>query len=755
MNKSRLLSGSLAWRLGSAFTLIVLLVGIISIYRQYRDSDHTLRKLVQQRAEAELRQAASLLKHNLFSEGVQRLNFIAESNAMDRYYSLGETGRLIAKMEMERLLSRLQRNNFKIFHSIRFLENNGNESLGIVGKKRLRVLRRFSEYGEDRQLSSQIDDLFVKIKQHPLSQAVYSEPFQGDDKQWWLLIGMGVMDAEGHTLGSVLVLQACLGPFFNQLRKLDILGSNPAWVFDANDRIILKPSDSQLRANPLTEPQQALVIVSEGIGLETNSRPAMRLYISVPQKLFRTLISKQIIENAVAFGAIILLVLGLSGWLAYRFSVPIASLARATQRITAGELDARAVPAGSTEVRQLADDFNKMIDDLLARENKLRSSQAELKAAELKLKSVISGAQAVLWAIDSQGRFTLAEGRALENISLATNAAVGDSAFELFKDYPEILADIRSALQGGAVTALQHLPNFVLETRMTPLWDKDNQVAGIIGVSVDVTDRVRAERELEQYREQLEEMVAERTKELETAQEQLLKRERLATLGQLTASVSHELRNPLGVVRTSVYYLERKLKDSDKKIAKHLTRIDAQVSICDTIVDDLLEYTRGRHSERVKSEINPWLRQLLADFGETSGINVGCRLTADDIIVSFDREKMRRVVINLVTNAIQAVTAKKEHAKKEGYQYQPDVCISTRSNQDGVIMEVIDNGIGMDEETAKRVFEPLFTTRARGTGLGLAIVDKIISEHGGKVTLESSPHRGTSARVILPIEERS
>ena len=753
MRKNRLLYGSLAWRLGSAFTLIVLLVGIINIYRQYRDSDHTLRLLVQQRAEAELRRAVYLLKYNLFSEAAKRLNFIAESNAMDRYYSLGQTGRLIAKMEMERLLSRLQQDNFQIFHSIRFLENNGNESLGVVGNKRLRVLRRFSEYGEDRQLSSQIDDLFVKIKQHPFSQPVHSTPFQGDDKQWWLLIGMGVMDAEGRNLGSVLVLQARLGPFFKQLRSLDILGSNPAWVFDANDRAILEPSDAQLRANPLTAPEQAVVIVSEGIGFVADSRPAMRLYISVPQKLFRALISKQIVENAIAFGAITLLILGLSGWLAYRFSVPIASLARTTQRIGAGELDARAVPAGSTEVRQLAHDFNKMVDDLLARENSLRSSEAELRATELKLKSVISGVQAVLWALDNDGRFTLSEGRVLERFGLSTDQVVGESVFELYKNYPEILADIRSALRGETVTSLQHLPDLIFESRLTPMWQKDNQVAGIIGVSVDVTERMQAEQELARYREHLEEMVAERTQELENAQEQLLKRERLVTLGQLTATVSHELRNPLGVVRSSVFYISRKLQDPGDKVTKHLTRIDEQVSICDTIVNDLLEYTRGRQSERVKSEINPWLRQLLDNFGKTAGVKVIYRPAADVPPFAFDRGKMRRVIINLVTNAIQAVIAKKEHAEKEEYHYQPDVCISTRSNNNRVIIEVKDNGIGMDEETTKHVFEPLFTTRARGTGLGLAIVDKIVAEHGGKVILESSPQKGTTARVVLPTAE--
>ncbi|MEE9402906.1 MAG: ATP-binding protein, partial [Desulfobacteria bacterium] len=90
--------------------------------------------------------------------------------------------------------------------------------------------------------------------------------------------------------------------------------------------------------------------------------------------------------------------------------------------------------------------------------------------------------------------------------------------------------------------------------------------------------------------------------------------------------------------------------------------------------------------------------------------------------------------------------------KQEDELYQPQVKLATSVVENGVSIEVEDNGIGMDEETAARVFEPLFTTRARGSGLGLAIVQKIVEEHGGSVSLKSKPDRGTKAIVVVPVQ---
>jgi len=263
--------------------------------------------------------------------------------------------------------------------------------------------------------------------------------------------------------------------------------------------------------------------------------------------------------------------------------------------------------------------------------------------------------------------------------------------------------------------------------------------------------RKRAEEELAKYRDHLEELVKERTRDLEVAQEELVKREKLSVLGQLTATVSHEIRNPLGVIRSSAFYLQRKIGGAvDEKTAKHLSRIEEQVSLCNTIVGDLLEYTRGRHSEATQGEINPLLEKVLEEMETPEQVTLVGELSPELPMVFFDRDKIRRVVINLVLNAFKAVTARHDRLNKKEGPYQPQVKVSTSVADNGIRIEVADNGIGMDDKTASRAFEPLFTTSARGTGLGLAIVRKIVEEHGGHVSLDSTQNRGTKVTLVIP-----
>lgn len=209
----------------------------------------------------------------------------------------------------------------------------------------------------------------------------------------------------------------------------------------------------------------------------------------------------------------------------------------------------------------------------------------------------------------------------------------------------------------------------------------------------------------------------------------------------------------MGAIRSSAFYVLRKVGDADGKIVKHLVRIDKQVEICDAIVGDLLEYTRGRYSDKVKDELNPWLQHLVDEFEGFEGGKIVYEPAPDVPPLYFDRERMRRVLVNLVANAKQAVTAKNEYAKSRGHVYQPLVSISTRRKENHISIQVEDNGIGMDQQTLERAFEPLYTTRAKGTGLGLAIVKKIIDEHDGTVSLESDPEKGTKARIMLPIAD--
>jgi len=267
----------------------------------------------------------------------------------------------------------------------------------------------------------------------------------------------------------------------------------------------------------------------------------------------------------------------------------------------------------------------------------------------------------------------------------------------------------------------------------------------------DVTERIRAEDELRRHRDNLEELVKERTSELENAQQELLKRERLSALGQLTATVSHELRNPLGVIRSSAYYVREKSKAADEKVKKHLNRIEEQVELCDTIVSDLLEYTRGRRSEISETDVNSWLGSLLETMQGVEGISILRSLSDDVPRILIDPHKMGRAVGNLLSNSLQAVRERAEKERKSEHPYRPEVRLRTLAGDGSLLIVVEDNGAGMVEETAAKAFEPLFTTRARGTGLGLAIVKKIVEEHGGSVSLRSKLDVGTVVTIEIPI----
>ena len=297
----------------------------------------------------------------------------------------------------------------------------------------------------------------------------------------------------------------------------------------------------------------------------------------------------------------------------------------------------------------------------------------------------------------------------------------------------------------------------VFDVYKAPFWDEKHNMIGMVGCAKDVTkekqlkeEHRQAEEELAKYRDHLEELVKKRTRDLETAQKELIKSERLSVLGRLTATVSHEIRNPLGVIRSSAFYLQRKFGHADKKITKHLNRIEKQVDLCDSIVDELLEYTRGRHSEATQGEINPWLEKVLEEITIPEQVALVSEFSPDLPMVRFDRDKMHRVMFNLVNNALQAVTARHDRLNKEEGPYQPQVKVSTSIADNGIRIEVEDNGIGMDDKTAGRAFEPLFTTSARGTGLGLAIVRKIVEEHRGHVSLDSIPNLGTKVTLVIP-----
>jgi signal transduction histidine kinase len=269
------------------------------------------------------------------------------------------------------------------------------------------------------------------------------------------------------------------------------------------------------------------------------------------------------------------------------------------------------------------------------------------------------------------------------------------------------------------------------------------------GTVQDITEQKRAEREVIELNEELERRVEERTSELRAAQEELLRQERLATLGRLTATVSHELRNPLGVIRISAYTLRATLGAETANAIRALERVERSVVRCDRIIDELLDFTRitGLESESVL--LDDWLAAVLDEQVLPEGIVLHRDFDLPETNVAFDRDRFRRAVINVFENACQAMLGEEGLGSTSGEQVLR-VRTQARSNRVEVVFE--DQGPGIQEEVYERIFEPLFSTKGFGVGLGLSVVKQIMEQHGGGIEVETELGRGTTVRLWLDPE---
>jgi PAS domain S-box-containing protein len=264
----------------------------------------------------------------------------------------------------------------------------------------------------------------------------------------------------------------------------------------------------------------------------------------------------------------------------------------------------------------------------------------------------------------------------------------------------------------------------------------------LVATIADITERKRAEQALQTLNEELEQRVAERTAELSNAQDELVRKERLATLGQLTATVSHELRNPLGVLRNSAYVLRRAINEPDSRSDRAIDRIDRNITRCDRIIDELLDFTRSRRPELHPVVLDDWLGGVLDEQPEPRDIIVDREFGLPAAWFPLDRDLLHRAVVNLYDNACQAL--------EDGESADPRITIETRKSVNRIEITVGDNGPGMASEVREKIFEPLYSTKGFGIGLGLPIVHRIMAQLDGGIELDSAPGRGTRAVLWLP-----
>jgi signal transduction histidine kinase len=240
----------------------------------------------------------------------------------------------------------------------------------------------------------------------------------------------------------------------------------------------------------------------------------------------------------------------------------------------------------------------------------------------------------------------------------------------------------------------------------------------------------------------LEEKVVERTLQLKETMEKLYRAEKLAAIGKLAGAIGHELRNPLGVIKNSTYFLSLKLQESgDEKTKRHLEIIDKEVGESTRIIEDLLNFARIKMPEQKPTEIAPLIRETLESVPAPEGITVDTQPAEGLPPVFIDRAQIFRVFTNLIKNAYQAMP--------RGGR----LTISTSLKGNFLEVAFADTGVGISPENLPKLFEPLFTTKEMGTGFGLAIVQSIIEGHKGKVEVESHEGQGATFKISLPVRE--
>jgi signal transduction histidine kinase len=242
--------------------------------------------------------------------------------------------------------------------------------------------------------------------------------------------------------------------------------------------------------------------------------------------------------------------------------------------------------------------------------------------------------------------------------------------------------------------------------------------------------------------DQLATEVAERRRaeqELRSAQAKLIRNERLAVLGQLAGGVAHEIRNPLHVIKSSLYYLRSKQPDLAGKSKEHFERIEQHVETASQIVAELLDYARAPQSQPEPFALWDSLEESLSAVGIPPEVTVERSPPTAPILVCADRGQIGRIVQNLVRNAVQAMPTGGK------------LSLRVAANDGQAVAEVGDTGIGISNEDLPHVFEPLFTTKAKGIGLGLAISKVYAEQNDGRLEVQSEPGRGTTFRLVLPM----
>jgi signal transduction histidine kinase len=297
----------------------------------------------------------------------------------------------------------------------------------------------------------------------------------------------------------------------------------------------------------------------------------------------------------------------------------------------------------------------------------------------------------------------------------------------------QIVLPLRQATRGAEAVAAGNYAERV----MVRSQDEIGRLAAAFNVMADEVER--SQRELEARVERRTQQLKDTMRQLRTTQDELVRKEKLATLGQLSSSVGHELRNPLGVMSNAVYFLKMVMKDPPAKVAEYLDILKNQITLSEKIISDLLDFARVKPPVTQTVAVADLVKDQLDRVGNPEGVEIVTAMGEGLAPVVVDRVQVGQVLFNLFTNAVQAMEG--------GGTLKVSAVPGTNGS---VRLDVADTGSGITPEHMEIIFDPLFTTKARGIGLGLSVARSLARANRGDIEVTSEVGRGSTFTVTLP-----
>lgn len=269
----------------------------------------------------------------------------------------------------------------------------------------------------------------------------------------------------------------------------------------------------------------------------------------------------------------------------------------------------------------------------------------------------------------------------------------------------------------------------------------------MLGVMQDITERKRVDEELVRNKEELfewssslEKKIQERNLDLKRCQDRIVQNERLAVLGQVSATLSHEMRAPLSSIRSAVELLDKLNAGGDRKVYDQLGLIKRGMDDCVRMLNNMIDFVRIKEPVKRETKLEGVVQKFIKTFSLPQNIKVTTDLGPDVPPVEIDHYQIQQVLDNVVRNAVAAMPS------------GGDLKISTGVQGEYAFIEIADTGVGISQQDLDKIFDPLFSTTPNGVGLGLSIARQFIESHDGVIDVKSESGKGTSVRLKLPLK---